>query len=334
MPEILSQSEIDKLLGELSSTDTEGTQTEFRGETDSNIKEYDFRSPKRINKDQQKMLMSIHENFSRHLASFLSGILRTYCEIEVLSIEELPYFEYNNALPDSMITGVYNLYPIDGSVLIDFSNNITFALLERLLGGELENETIASREFTEIDISILERIMKRIANFMKDAWSGYLDVDASLQQLETNTRLIQALGMDEIVVIITMNVSIKSIKGDLTCCIPCINLETVLDRLTNTHSNAKRDIDNEQSAKIKKQIMNNINNSCIEVRGILGNAALTIDEVLNLHEGDVIKLDKRIDNNVDIMVNDNKWFEGIPGTKHNKKALKINNIVQERDTDK
>ena len=330
MPEILSQNDIDKLLGDLTNSDINNQQIGSE-KNPKDIKDYDFKSPKRITKDQIKMLTNIYENFSRHLSSYLSGILRSFCKIKVDSIEELPYFEYNNALSDTMITGIFDIKPIEGPVLLDLSNNITFSLLERLLGGNLENNYASDKEFTEIDISLMERILRKSAVFIKDAWLIYLEAEASLQQIETNTRLIQVLGMDEIVVIITMNISIKSVVGTITCCIPCINLEPVLDKLSNFRNTTKRDVDNEQNTKTKDQIFSKINNSSIEVCGVLGNATLSINEILNLQTGDVIKLERRIDNNIEILVNGNKWFDGIPGIKHNKKALKINNVIQERD---
>lgn len=329
MPEILSQNEIDKLLSELANPDTDNQQNDLNDKPA--LVKYDFKSPKRVTKDQIKMLTSIFENFSRHLASYLSGILRIYCEIKVESIEELPYFEYNNALPDSMITGNYNLKPIDGSVLLDFSNNITFTLLERLLGGSLENNLAINREFTEIDISLIERVLKKASFFMEEAWSGFIDMHASLQQVETNTRLIQALPMDEVVIIITMSVTIKDVTGTISCCIPCINLEPLLDKLSNSHNTAKHETNSEQNVKLKEQINAKINNSSIEISGVLGNANLSLDEILNLQIGDVIKLDRRIDDDIEILVNRRKWFDGIPGVKHNKKALKINKVIQERD---
>ncbi|MDF2684830.1 MAG: flagellar motor switch protein FliM [Clostridia bacterium] len=328
MPEILSQNEIDKLLSELENQDIDIQQTNLNNEP-VHIK-YDFKSPKRINKDQIKMLTSIYENFSRHLASYLSGILRIYCEIKVESIEELPYFEYNNALPDSMLTGIFNIRPIDCLVLLDLSNNITFTLLERLLGGNLANDLILNREFTEIDISLVERIFKKSSVFLEDAWSNFTDTQVSLQQIETNSRLIQALSMDEVVVIITMTGIIKGVTGNISCCIPCINLEPLLDKLSNTH-NTKREVENEQSVKLKEHIISKINNSSIELNGVLGNATLSLDEILNLQVGDVIKLERRIEDDIEIFVNRTKWFDGIPGVKHNKKALKINKVIQERD---
>jgi flagellar motor switch protein FliM len=112
MPEVLSQSQIDELLNGLSSGDIDYEQSQK--EDSKKLKEYDFRSPKKLTKEHQKVLKSIYEHFARHLASYFSGILRTYCEISVASIEEQPYFEYNNALPDAVLIAVIDAKPIKG----------------------------------------------------------------------------------------------------------------------------------------------------------------------------------------------------------------------------
>ena len=170
------------------------------------IKEYDFKAPKKLTKEQIKINL-------RHLRKILPdiflltfpGVLRTYSQISIVSIEEQHYYEYNNALPDTVLVGVIELNPTQGLILVDISNSITYNLIERILGGgSRESSIIPDREFSEIEISVMERILKQIASFTRDAWSGYVQAEGSLKTIETNARLIQSIAMDELVVLVIM----------------------------------------------------------------------------------------------------------------------------------
>lgn len=148
----LSQAQIDALLGRLNSGEEE-----VEEDASAQIKKYDFRSPKKFTKEQLRTLDGMHENFSRMLSSHFTGILRSYCEITVLSIEEQRYFEYNNALPDSALIGLINFRPQDkhyseGVLLMDMSTSLGYFMVDRLLGGPGTGYGL-TRDYTDIEIA-------------------------------------------------------------------------------------------------------------------------------------------------------------------------------------
>lgn len=325
MPEILSQSQIDSLLSELTSGMVSYDDIETKNT--KKVKEYDFKSPKKFTKEQLKLLNGVYEIFSRHLASYFSGMLRTVCQITVASIEEQPYYEYNNALPDSVLIGVMELKPLEGTVLVDISNPVSFAFIERLLGGAGNGVTVYDREFTEIEIALMERVFKQIGVLTSEAWANHVEIEPNLQNIETNSRLIQSISMDEDVVIVVLDVSIKHIKGTICFCFPCMSLEPILDSINKSTYLMKRKIDSGQESVIKEAIANNIKNSEIEIRGIFGKTELTLKEILSLNTGDVLRLNQKVENDVKLTINDKTWFYGIPGIRKNKKVIKINKVV-------
>ena len=332
MSDVLSQNEINELLKSLMDPAKE-VQPQIEVPTSvKKVRDYDFKTPKKLSKEQIKIIMSIHENFARQLASYFSGILRSYCEINIISIEEQHYYEYNNALPDSILMGVIEVAPIEGVLLLDISNSITFNLVERLLGGgSRENTLIPDREFTEIEISLMDRIFKNMTAFIKEAWSGVMTVNTVLKQIETNARLIQSIPMDEIVIIIIMDVSIGALKGTINFCIPCINIETVIDNMSSNKYPTKKTIDIALEEKAKEQLSSNIRSAHLEVHAIFGETVLNIKDVLNLQVGDVIKFEQPLGDEVKINIKDSEtWFYGIAGTKKNKKVVKISKVLQKR----
>lgn len=320
MSEILTQNQIDELLSELLAGDS--GEANISPVEEKKVKPYDFRSPKKFSKDQLKVLRSVYENFARHLAAYLSGVLRVSCQIKVDTIEEQPYFEYNNALPDSVMMGVFDFKPLEGTVLIEISNAVTFAVVEMMLGGN-GSGIVLEREFTEIEIALMEKIMKHMGAFTKSSWSNFADIDTNFIRIETNSRIMQSIAMDEGVIIVVMDIEIKSIKGTVNVCIPIINLEPILEKAGKNPFLLKRKTDSEKDIQNKETIRSNIKDARIETVGVLGSAVLSFKELLNLQVGDVIKLNQAVDSDIKICIGGKTKFYGVPGIIKNKKHIKI-----------
>jgi flagellar motor switch protein FliM len=140
--------------------------------------------------------------------------------------------------------------------------------------------------------------------------------------METNTRFIKSIAMDEIVAVIVMNVRIGNVKGVLTCCVPCMGIGETLDSLNQTDRQEK-DLNSQQKEEIRQGILHRVQNADVEVRGILGRTTITMREVLSLQPGDVIKLDQHLDEPISIIINGKKWISGRPGISRNQMAVKI-----------
>ena len=173
MSEILSQSQIDNLLSSLLSGNKESEpQEQIAGKK---IKDYDFRSPKLFTREQLKLLYSIYENYARILSSHVTGLLQTYTLVEIVEVEEQQYYEFNNALPDSVLMGIVDFamqHESQGEdlILMDFGKDIGFCAIDRLLGG-VGKPLKEDREYTEIESAILEHVIRGMVHLMKNVWS-------------------------------------------------------------------------------------------------------------------------------------------------------------------
>jgi flagellar motor switch protein FliM len=325
MPEVLTQSQIDALLDELAGQPENATLlTE-----EKKIRPYNFRNPKKLSKDQQKVLRSMGEVFARHLASYLAGLTRTYCEVFVVSLEEHPYMEYNNALPDMQVTGVLEANILKSPMLLDISNSLTFALIERMFGGVIADREPPEREFTDIEVTLMERIMRRVTAMFEEAWTFWPDISIGVRQIETNTRFIKAIGMDDMVTTLVLSISLNQVKGTITCCMPCMEVLPLLETAVIEQSGISHQPDDEAEAAASESrgaLLQKLQDATAEVCGVLGSTTMSMREVLDLQAGDVIRLDQSVGSPVTITVNGKNWFFRLAGTKKNKMALRINRL--------
>ena len=154
MADVLSQSQIDALLNSFSSEGTKAFEEIEEQAKEQKVKNYDFKMPKKFTKEQLKVIDGIFENYSRVLSSYLTGLMRIFCKVEVLQIEEQLYYEFNNALPDYVMMSMVNMGITDDDVMetnciMQVSNQIAFTMMDRLMGGEGAYYE-QNRDFTEI----------------------------------------------------------------------------------------------------------------------------------------------------------------------------------------
>lgn len=327
MAEILSQSQIDELLNNLSSGDVSIQDLEAN---EKKVKEYDFRSPKKITKETIKLLKGIYENYCRIISSRLTSMLRLVCDVTVEQVEESIFHEYNNALDDYVLMGLVDVIysdqkTSDSQILIEVDKPLSFVIIDRLLGGSGE-EYDNIRDYTDIELSLLGNMLKQLAKQIGPTWEGTLEFKTELAKIETSSRFIQSINYNDTVVIIVLNVSLNQTIGKINLCIPSGILDEIFKKanvmLKNNNKRSEQSIEEQKNA-----IMNSLKSSKLNVTGILGHANASLQDIINMQVGDLIILDKNINSDVDVYVDGEKWFEGKWGMKKNKGVIKINKTI-------
>ncbi|PKM61058.1 MAG: flagellar motor switch protein FliM [Firmicutes bacterium HGW-Firmicutes-4] len=328
MAEILSQSQIDSLLSSLiSGKDEPEAPSSSSGKK---VKDYDFRRPKLFTREQLKHLFSIYENYARLVSSHITGILQTYSLVEIIEVEEQQYYEFNNALPDSVLMGLIDFDIKDSEdeedlVIMDISKEVGFSSFDRLLGGS-GKPLKEDREFTEIEIGVMEYFFKGMINLMKNVWFDYLEIAPRLMKIETNSRILQGIGADENVVIIVMSIKVNETQGKINICIPATTLDMLFKKkMSQTKKNIKRG-DQQAEEKRRLNIINEIRKTELEIKGVLGDTEVLSQDIYELEVGDIIKLNKPANSMVDIVVNDEVWFRGEMGDYKKKRAIQIKEL--------
>lgn len=330
MAEILSQSQIDSLLSSLISGKDEVEEQDVVPK--KKVKDYDFRRPKLFTREQLKHLFGIYENYARLVSSHITGVLQTYSLVEIIEVEEQQYYEFNNALPDSVLMGLIDFDIKDSDdeedlVIMDISKEIGFCSFDRLLGGE-GKPVKEDREYTEIEIGVLEYFFRGMINLMKNVWFDYLEISPRLMKIETNSRILQGISADENVVIIVMNIKVNESMGKINICIPATTLDMLFKKkVSQTKKNIKRG-DHQAEEKRRLNIINEIRKTELEIKGVLGDTEVLSQDIFELEVGDIIKLNKPVNSSVDIVVNDEVWFRGEMGYYKNKRAIAIKEFTE------
>lgn len=327
MTEVLSQVEIDALLNALNTGELDVKEIREEKE-EKKVRTYDFKIPNKFAKDQLRTLQMIHENFSRILQTYLSGYLISLVHIEVVSVDQLTYYEFSNSMPNPSTLGVVDFSPLSGSILMEISPSISFTMIERILGGEGKAYE-ENRIFTEIELTIIEKILNQILNLYKDPWKNVADLKPKLTKIETNTQFAQIMSPNETIALVTLNVKIGTVEGSMHICIPHIVIEPIIPKLSTKFwfSGLSKDISSNEIRNLEKRI----ERTYLPLSVVLGKSVLSVKDVLNLQIGDVITLEKPTNEELEVFIGSKLKFYCFPGIKKNKIAVKITRIEKRGD---
>ena len=327
MAEVLSQKQIDELLGNLQSGNTDIQKIEEQTAAQK-VKDYDFLSPKKFTKEQIRLLQSIFENFSRMLSLYLSSQLRISCQTEVLQVEEEEYREFGNALSDSVLVSIMGLHSEtyhveDKQILMEMSRPISFSILDKLLGGN-GSGYLVNRDYTEIELSLLTYLFKQFSSLLKDSWNNYFDLSFSMDSIETNPQMIQSIQPDESVAIVVLNITLNDLQGNLNVCLPAGSLEELFKSYDAKFIKTNKHDDPQEKEDQRESILQQLEGTPLTVSAILGSAEVPLGELLELHPGDIIPLESKVNpGSITINVEKLEWFKGSLGTFKKNYAVKV-----------
>ena len=217
---------------------------------------------------------------------------------------------------------------LETNCILQLSNPIAYTMMDRLMGGA-GSYTDQNRDFTEIEVGLMSNVLKKMAHLLKEPWGNYIDVNPVLTTIETNSRVVQSISPDEVVIIVMLEMEIKDVKNTVSICIPALGLESIMSKFGDKWARTTKKLDPKRENERRVSLMDAIKDSELQIDAILCDTTLDLYDVLTLQPGDVIPLNVPIDSNITVKIGNNIWFDGKLGIKSNKKAVKIDNIYKE-----
>lgn len=332
MPEVLSQSQIDALLNSMmSGGDAEKPEEK---QPEKKYRKYDFTTPRKFTKDRIKMLNGIFENYTRVVSSRLNGQLRTTCEIEVESIEEQKFFEFNNALMEGDVLAMVDvtIQPKESGgtavlaedpVMVYLSTQTALGMMDRMMGseGEMNREVPSGYTYTDLELQLYELLLKDIIGLMGNSWENYVPITFEYNRTEVNPTLVQLLNLDETVVLVDMKLDFAGNEGRMSVVLPGSVLTSIFGEVSRESMGRK--VASEDNSQ---EIFDRLRDSTLEIVAELGDTQLSLSDIYHLSVGDVLDLGRPKDSPVFLEIGGYQWFTGRMGTHKKNMAIKIDEV--------
>lgn len=325
MADVLSQGEIDALLSALSTGEMDAEELK-KEETQKKIKTYDFKRALRFSKDQIRSLTRIHENFARLLTTQLSAQLRTFVQIGVASVDQLPYDEFIRSVPKMTILNVFEPHPLDGRFVMEVNPNIAYAMLDRMLGGQGEAYNKVEN-LTEIESKIMSQLFQRTLETFREAWLSVEEIDPVMEDMEVNPQFLQLVSPNETVVVISLSTTIGETSGMINICLPHVVIESILPKLS-VHLWMQTEKKERQAGELDS-LEYHVKQAPLNLTVELGKSAITVSEFLHLADGDIIELDQFIEESLKLCIENEIKYLVQPGKVKNQVAVQITDVLEE-----
>ncbi len=322
---VLSQDEIDALLSAIHSGTTTADAVR-ESASKSKVRVYDFRHPAKFSREHIQTLHAIHESYARLYSTSLSAQLRLITAIDVASVDQLTFEEFMRTLTAPAVVVVFTLAPLEGHALLEFHPSTAMSILDRLLGGPGRSSGKA-RELTDIEQSLLSRVVAKGLGSFADAWRSVVDgMKPHVESIEPNPRFVHIIPPQDTVAVVTFKMKIGEIQGAMRLCIPYPSLEPIMARMsTQLYFANSREQSEAQSTELKR----NLDKVEVLMSLVLGHTDINVRDLLNLQVGDVIGLDTLANQDLPIMVEQDVKFYGRPGLLNNRLAAQIITVVSE-----
>lgn len=324
MGDVLSQSEIDNLLKALS--DGELDVDEIKESDEKQVKDYDFARPSKFSREHLRTLEIIFEHYGRLLSTNLPVYMRKSVQVEVMNSEAVTYSEFSNALSNPVLLGIVNFEPLQGNIILEMASNLGFAIVDRMLGGR-GDPLDKPREFTEIELLVIERVMAVCVNLLREPWQNVVDISPTLDRIETNSQYAQIISPGEMIAIVTINIRIGDVEGLMNVCLPFITLEDIMDKINTKYwfSNIQSKDDRDYTEAVESLIQK----AKIPVKAVLGQSLISVSDFMSLQPGDIIRLDRKVEDDLDVYVGSMRKFTALPGASGKDYAVRITSVIRE-----
>ena len=326
MSDVLSQSEIDNLLQALVSGDLDVNK--MQNEDEKQVRDYDFSRPTKFSKEHLRTLEIIFEHYGRLISTNLPVFLRKNVQVMVSSSETVTFSEFTNSLANPVVLGIVNFAPLNGMIIMDLAINLAYAMLDRMLGGYGE-PLEKSRDFSEIELVIIQKILAMMVQLLREPWRNVVEINPVLNRVETNPQFAQVIAPNDMIAIVTLNLKIGDVEGYMNVCLPFITLEDVMDKLNTKYWFSTMQENHDENYEMYIEAM--IKKTQGPIKAILGTSQITVADFVTLQVGDCIRLDTKVDSDMDVYVGNLKKFTALPGTSKDSYAVRVTSVLREEE---
>ena len=325
--DVLSQAEVESLLSAMDKREPDvADPATNRIRQRDKVSPYDFKRPERVGKEQMRSLQTMHEAFGRNFGAALSALLRTIVELKLTSVDQLTYSEFVFSLENPTCFNLINAKPLEGQLILDINLSLLFPIIDRLLGGGNDLAPPARRPLTEIEQRLVSRITDLFCLEMKHAWDSVLDLDLAIDRVESNPQLVQIVPPNEVVILISFELTLGEARGMMNLCIPFNAIERIATRLSSnnwvSYGTKKATPENVE------RISNQLNGALVDVVVELAETNISTSDLIGLRVGDIIATEKDVERPLIVSVEGRPKFHAQPGAFKGRKAIQVIGTIE------
>ena len=294
--------------------------------TDIEVTPYDLTNQDRVIRGRMPTLDIIYERFIRLFRMSLSNSLRKIAAISIISTDLLKFGEFVNTLPIPSCMCIVRFESLRGPALLVFESKLAYALVDSYFGGTDRPYTkIEGKEFTRIELSIMQKVMDLAIRDLEEAWAPVHKVDISFVRIEVNPQFVGVVPPSDVIISTTFEVELENASGTVALVIPYSTIEPIKNKLNSSFQTESDRVDKEWTAMMQEHLRAAQANVAVQ----LGQANITVGDLVNLNVGDIIPLNQDCDSELSVMVEGVRKFKCFFGVSRGSRAVQVTRLIEE-----
>ena len=318
MEKVLNQEEIDAMVREARGGNASLAQA-------SDVMPWDVRQAGQIGREQLRSISLLHEDFARNLTNSLGAYLRIAFEAKLVSAEHVIYRDFLAGVPEASYLASCHLAPLGATALMHMDLAVAFPLVDVLLGGE-GKVSVPAREITEIEDQILETIMRILCRELQIAWQS-LALEFQFDQRQKPEPAQRLMHTEERTLSLSFEITVAENRGTLSVVVPAVVSNALLRKLASGWTRA-RTPRSESAERLRNRLLECP--CCMELG--VAHIPVTLRELLELAEGKVLPLRRRISEPALLLVGDEPVFTALVAKRGDLRAAQILSAFENRKT--
>ncbi len=285
----------------------------------------DLASLERINRGQLPGLQILHERLARDFRQELSTLLERNCSVNLQEVSTTDFGRYRKQLASPTSMHFFRLPPLRGQAMLSISSSLVSAIVDCMFGGKAEKQrSKRNAELTPLESRLIGKIVLRTLDILRDAWAPLMRVDTVYVCSEQNPLAASLCPTSDKVAVAAFSAEIGKQSGDFSFCYPLSLLEPVKSKLKSDSQSERlleeQNIDTEQMTQTLQQVE-------VTLRVSLAQGPILGRDLLHLKAGDIIPLNTPADDKAIVLVGGKAKFEGVVGSHHGQRAVRIINRI-------
>lgn len=322
---ILSSDEVERLLTSFHDGQVAIEQTE--AEEEGLVKYYDFKRPNTISREKKRLLYKLYETTAYHISRDVSNYLRASVKVGLDSIDELSFGIFKSTCPELLFINSVRLKPMRGFGCITLDLGLCLSMVEKAFGGSGKSQT-EIRKLTDIETTIIGTLVSIILDKLKNAWEPFAAVEWRTSETSMESRYLNIASDAEVLLVVSFNVNLEYSFGELKFCVPVSSMDQTLEAFTNSNKPQISEQEKEASKENRLLLDRLARDFKVVVTGILDETNISVDELASLKEGDILKLDRKITEQMKLTVEGIDKFHANLGLAGKKKAMQITSLIE------
>lgn len=317
---LLSQDELNALLSAYESVNLDGGSS---ADKHKEVRLYDFSRPDRFSKDHLRAVSSVYTSYSTALTALFSGLYRSTTRVDLIGIDQVTYREYRASIPSKTLLAEVASGVTSQDFLMEVNPNVVGVWIDNMCGADTSLPAEAS-DLTPIDLAIATKVLNLCLQTYTDTWSPFLEMKPSLRRSVNSENYDDAFLQSETVLVVSFEIHAGPTVGMITMCIPAAIIEAVLPALSAARAGRGGKHRDSEISGVIQQMLSPVALPC---KVVLGRSTISMADAAGLEIGDVIKVSKKADSDIELWIGKRHMFDCRPGTKGNNLAVVISNTI-------